>query len=63
MIDKINTKIEEEIDKIVKIQDLTVEQLKNLVDIKNSLETNGLLKESIDSMAILCKNDLEKGEE
>ena len=63
MIEKINKKIDEEIEKITKMQDLTIEQLRSLVDIKNSLETNGLLKESIDSMAILCKNDLEKGDE
>lgn len=45
MIDKLNIKINEEIEKQLKKEDLTLEDLKYLVEIKNSLKMEKRLDE------------------
>lgn len=45
MIDKLNIKINEEIEKQLKKEDLTLEDLKYLIEIKNSLKMEKRLDE------------------
>lgn len=45
MIDKLNIKINEEIEKQLKKEDLTLEDLKYLIEIKNSLKMEERLDE------------------
>ena len=52
MLEKLNNKIQTEIDKVIKRQDLSIEELKNLIEIKNGLEMKEILKESINNSSL-----------
>ena len=68
MLEKLNTKIEQEIEKVIKRNDLTIEELKNLIEIKNGLEMKEILKESINNSSLNSIEfqkelmDIQKGE-
>lgn len=68
MLEKLNTKIEQEIENVIKRNDLTIEELKNLIEIKNGLEMKEILKESIKNSSINSFElqsqlmDIQKGE-
>ena len=59
MKEKLEKKINEEIDKVVERNSFTLEEIKTMIDIKNGIELRDMLKESFGSTFALS---MEKGE-
>ena len=59
MKEKLEKKINEEIDKAIKRDDFTLEEIRTMIEIKNNIELREMLKESFGSTFAIS---MEKGE-
>lgn len=62
MIERLNDKIEKELEKVINREDFNMDDLKTLIEIKNSIEMHKILKETIDDKNLFQPVDIEKGE-
>lgn len=60
MKEKLEKKIDEEINKVLKRNDFTLDEIKTMIDIKNGMEMKDMLKESFGHGMALSS---EKGDE
>ena len=63
MIEKLENKINKEMEKVFVRDDLSLEDLKTLIEIKNGLEMRDILKETmLTNTDVLIPYDLKEGE-